>query len=237
MSTQWPLFDIRVSTPRLELRLPNTEQLEELAELSIDGVHGPELMPFVVPWTDAPPEERGQQVMKYHWSKLGSWSADNWSLNFAVFRDGVVIGTQEIAGRDFGVLREFTTGSWLGRRYHGNGYGTEMRAAVLHFGFAGLGAEYATSGAFEDNAPSLNVSRKLGYEPDGIQRLVRRGVAATEIRLRMSRAAWEANHKLDVEIQNLDNCLPLFGVHSGQWVTGEEIPHDSGGFGAEFDEE
>ncbi|HEX3814569.1 MAG TPA: GNAT family N-acetyltransferase [Mycobacteriales bacterium] len=211
MSQQWPLFDIRVRTPRLELRLPSTEQLEELAELSIDGVHGPELMPFVVPWTDTPPTERGREVMKYHWRSLGSWTPAEWDLNFVVLHDGVVIGTQGISGRHFGVLREFTTGSWLGRRYHGNGYGTEMRAAVLHLGFAGLDAEYATSGAFADNAPSLNVSRKLGYEQDGIQRLVRRGAAATEIRLRMSRAAWAANHKLDVEIQSLENSLPLFG--------------------------
>lgn len=211
MSKHWPLFDIRVSTPRLELRLPSTGQLEELAELSIDGVHSPELMPFVVPWTDTPPEERGRQVMKYHWSCLGSWTPEKWVLNFVVIHDGAVIGTQGVSGADFAVLKEISTGSWLGRRYHGNGFGTEMRAAVLHFGFAGLGAKYAVSDAFEDNAPSLNVSRKLGYEQDGIQRMVRRGEPATEIRLRMSRAVWEANHKLEVEIQNLEKCLPLLG--------------------------
>jgi RimJ/RimL family protein N-acetyltransferase len=215
MPQHWPLFELRVRTPRLELRLPGIEELSELAELSIDGVHAPDFMPFIVPWTDTPPIERGQQVMRYHWSKLGSWTADDWSLNLAVFRGGAVIGTQEISGRQFGVLREFITGSWLGRRYHGNGFGTEMRAAVLHLGFVGLGAEYAVSDAFEDNAPSLNVSRKLGYQPDGIQRLVRRGKPATEIRLRLGRKDWEANHKLDVDIDNLKKCLPLFGVHSG----------------------
>jgi hypothetical protein len=59
------------------------------------------------------------------------------------------------------------------------------------------------------------VSRKLGYEQDGIQRLPRRGKLATEIRLRLGRKDWEANHTLDVEIDNLKKCLPLFGVYSG----------------------
>jgi len=203
------LFELRVRTPRLELRLPSIEQLDELAELSIGGVHAADFMPFVVPWTDAPPDELGRQVMKYHLTQLGSWEPDNWVLNFVVIHDGVVVGTQEINGRDFAVLKEFGTGSWLGRRYHRNGFGTEMRAAVLHLGFAGLGAEYALSDAFEDNAPSLGVSRKLGYEHDGIARLVRRGKPATGIRLRLARAEWAANHKLEVEIENLEKCLPF----------------------------
>ena len=42
-------------------------------------------------------------------------------------RDGVVVGTQGIGGRDFAVLREVHTGSWLGRRYQGQGIGTQMR--------------------------------------------------------------------------------------------------------------
>jgi RimJ/RimL family protein N-acetyltransferase len=44
-----------------------------------------------------------------------------------------------VSGRDFAVLREVHTGSWLGQRYQGQGLGTEMRSAVLHLGFAGLG--------------------------------------------------------------------------------------------------
>lgn len=205
----WPLFDLRVCTPRLELRLPTTDELGELAELSVDGVHDPGFMPFVIPWTDEPPEQRARSVMQYHWRQLGGWTPENWSLNFVVLHDGVVIGTQEIAGRNFAVLREFTSGSWLGRRYHGNGFGTEMRAAILHFGFVGLGAEYALSDAFDDNAPSLNVSRKLGYEHDGILRLVRRGKPATEIRLRLPRAKWTPTD--DVAVEGLDKCREMFG--------------------------
>ena len=56
------------------------------------------------------------------------------------------------------------------RSHHGQGIGTHMRAASLHFAFAGLGATDAISGAFDDNISSLRVSEKLGYQPDGIER-------------------------------------------------------------------
>jgi hypothetical protein len=45
--------------------------------------------------------------------------------------------------------------------------GAEMRAAVLHLAFAGLGTAEAVSGAFEDNLAFHAVSRKLGYERAG----------------------------------------------------------------------
>ncbi len=91
------------------------------------------------------------------------------ALELAVIRDGVVVGIQGIGGRDFAVLREVHTGSWLGRRYQRQGIGTQMRAAVLHLAFEGLGAKPAVSAAFEDNPASLGVSRKLGYRDDGIE--------------------------------------------------------------------
>lgn len=73
------------------------------------------------------------------------------------------------------MLREVHTGSWLGRRYQGQGIGTQMRAAVLHLALDGLGAQRAVSAAFEDNPASLGVSRKLGYRDDGIEWHVVRG--------------------------------------------------------------
>jgi RimJ/RimL family protein N-acetyltransferase len=80
------------------------------------------------------------------------------------------VGQQEISARDFPVLREVSTFSWLGVRHHGSGIGTQMRAAVLHLAFAGLGATDAISGAFDDNIPSLppgpsNSSGSGGYPP------------------------------------------------------------------------
>jgi hypothetical protein len=61
--------------------------------------------------------------------------------------------------QDFSLLRSVGTGSWLGTEYQGQGIGKEMRSAVLHLAFAGLGAQIARSGAYFDNEASLRVSR------------------------------------------------------------------------------
>lgn len=216
MSLWWPLFQLRLQTPRLELRLPSDSDLDALASLAASGVHDPVTQPFAMPWTDLPPLERARSVLQYHWSQRAAWKPESWTLDLAVLRDGKVVGTQGISARDFAVLREVSTGSWLGRDHHGAGTGTEMRAAVLHLAFAGLDAQYATSGAFADNMASLGVSRKLGYAADGVDRQVRRGQPATTIRLRLDRPTWESTHAVPVRITGLEPCLPLFGLAGGR---------------------
>ena len=210
--THWPLSGLRLRTPRLELRLPTLPDLDELASLAAEGVHDPGVQPFGVAWTDVPPAERARGVIQFQLSQWGAWSPGDWSLNLVAGLGGVIAGTQGVSGRDFAVLREVSTGSWLGRRYHGQGLGTEMRAAVLHLAFAGLGAEFATTSAFTDNASSLGVSRKLGYLPDGIRRQVSQGRPAVLQLLRLDRAGWEAHQRVPVEITGLAPCLPSFGL-------------------------
>jgi RimJ/RimL family protein N-acetyltransferase len=104
------------------------------------------------------------------------------------------------------------TGSWLGRDHQGQGIGTQMRAAVLWLAFAGLGAESACSGAFEDNLASIAVSRKLGYQDDGIDRYVRRGEPVVSRRFRLDRQAWQDSRAVPAVIEGLEPCLPLFGL-------------------------
>ncbi|MGP3967950.1 GNAT family N-acetyltransferase [Streptomyces sp. 6N223] len=223
LAAHWPLLGLRLTTPRLELRLPSPDELAEQADLAADGVHDPARMPFLVPWTDLPPKERARSVVLHHWRSLGAWTPESWSLPLAVFAEGRVVGHQSLSARDFAVLRQVGSGSWLGRRHQGRGLGTEMRAAVLHLAFAGLGAEEALSGAFDDNPASLAVSEKLGYERDGVDRHVVRGRAVAEHRLRLTRARWEAYRArrpgdtrapvpVPVTVSGLDPCLPLFGV-------------------------
>ncbi len=208
----FPLLGLRLTTPRLELRLPTPEQLGALAELAAKGIHDPEVMPFSTPWTDQSPDEVARSVVQHHWRMLGAWSPQDWSLNLVVSQAGVVVGVQSIEARDFAVTREVHTGSWLGRRHQGQGIGTEMRAAVLRLAFAGLGAEVALSGAFEHNAASRAVSHKLGYQPDGFERHAIRGALAINHRLLLTRAEWEHHRTVPVAIDGLAPCLPLFGL-------------------------
>jgi RimJ/RimL family protein N-acetyltransferase len=213
MTTQhWPLTGLRLATPRLELRWPTLADLEELAGLAAQGVHDPAVQPFMNAWTDGGPAERAQRTLQYHWRQWGSWQPADWSLNMVAVRDGAVVASQGMGGRDYAMLREVSTGSWVGLEHQGQGIGTEMRAAVLHLAFAGLGARYATSGAFEDNAASLAVSRKLGYADDGIERFAVRGRPVVSRRLRLDRAAWEAHRAIPVEIIGLPACQSDFGM-------------------------
>ena len=212
----WPLTGLRLTVAldggEIELRLPDAADLSALAALAEAGVHDQDVQPFAVPWTDAEPAARALATMQYHWSAWGSWTPANWDLNLVVIARGAVVGTQGMAARDFAVLREVHTGSWLGRPFQGQGIGTAMRAAVLSLAFDGLGARCATSAAFEDNAASLAVSAKLGYEADGIEVHAIRGKAAVTRRLRLDGATWLAHHIARVRIEGLEPCLPLFGA-------------------------
>ena len=191
-SPHWPLTGLRLRTRRLELRWPTLADLDALAGLAAEGVHDPDVQPFAVAWTDVESAERARSTLQYHWRQWASWQPEDWTLDLVTDLDGVIVGTQGLSGHDFAARREVSTGSWIGRQYQGQGIGTEMRAAVLYLAFEGLGAEYATSGAYENNAASLAVSRKLGYADDGIERHIVRDKPMVLRRLRLDRATWQA---------------------------------------------
>ncbi|MFF0048532.1 GNAT family N-acetyltransferase [Streptomyces sp. NPDC005498] len=207
----WPLCGLRIRTPHLELRLPELELLDDLATVAAHGVHAPDSMPFTVPWTDAPPAERGRAVYQHVLGTVANWSVRNWVLSLAVLHEGKVVGRQDLGAADFAVTGEVSTGSWLGLAHQGQGIGTEMRAAALHLAFAGLGARTATSSAMTDNPRSLGVSRRLGYLPDGLEVAALRGAPVTLQRLRIDRDRWEEHRTVDVRIEGLDACRKDFG--------------------------
>jgi RimJ/RimL family protein N-acetyltransferase len=209
-SVFWPLFDLRVRTPRLELRLPREEEFAALVSLADAGIHDPASMPFFVPWTDLEPPARARASAQWLWGHRANWSLDKWTFNAAAFVDGDPIGLQDLEAEHFRSVRSVETGSWLGRAHQGQGLGREMREAVLHLAFAGLGAEEALSGAFEDNAASLATSRAVGYSENGEARGRRRDGWGRTIRFRLARADWEARRRDDIEIVGLDACLDMF---------------------------
>ncbi|MFF8612627.1 GNAT family N-acetyltransferase [Streptomyces sp. NPDC015350] len=208
----WPPYGLRLRTPRLELRLPDLELLDELSAVGAGGVHPPDRMPFTVPWTDVPPEERGRAVFRHVLHTVADWSVRDWTLSLAVLCEGEVVGRQDLAATDFAVTGEVATGSWLGLAHQGRGIGTEMRAAALHLAFAGLGARSAVSAAMTDNPRSLGVSRRLGYLPDGLSVAAVRGTPVTLQRLRLDRARWEECRSIEVAVEGLDGCRKEFGA-------------------------
>jgi RimJ/RimL family protein N-acetyltransferase len=214
LSTHWPLFDLRITTPRIELRYVDDELAVELAELAAKGIHDSSVMPFSVPWTDVDPPQQQRNTLQWYWRSRAELTPSSWHLPFAVIHDSQVVGTTSVMARDYTILRAFETGSWLGLRFQGIGLGKEMRRAALHLGFAGLGAEFAHTGAFTDNAASLGVTRSLGYLPEGSRRTVRRGQAAEIAGFRMDRNTWQATlASADITLSGVAACLDLLGCN------------------------
>ena len=209
----WPLFDLRVRTPRLELRYIDDELATDLVLLALKGIHDPATMPFGIPWTDAPSPLLERNALQFYWRCRAETSPTSWTINLATIVDGAVVGSTTLESTNFPTLREFGTGSWLGREYQGKGIGKEMRIATLHLGFVGFGAEHATTAAWPDNEPSLGVTRSLGYEPNGTRRAMRRDAAGVLHSFEMSRADFTSRlQRDDITLNGVDGCLSLLGL-------------------------
>ena len=217
----WPLFDLRLRTPRLELRLPTDDDLIELMNVAREGVVEEGQTFFAVPWHELPSPAFERQFLQHWWASRGSWNPTSWTLGLAVVADGWPVGIQDVMARDFAVRKTVVTASWLGRAHQGRGYGTEMRAAVLNLAFEGLGAEVAESGYFEGNGASAGVSAKLGYVANGDEVWAVGHQRAVEHRLRVARDTWQRD-LVPVTIEGLAPCLKLFGVGQltpSEWAT------------------
>jgi hypothetical protein len=88
----------------------------------------------------------------------------------------------------------------------------EARIGLLTLTFDHLGAKTARTDVFQDNHASQGVSRKLGYEPDGISVDARGNESLISDRLRLSRATWKARTHPPVTLEGVSPCLPLFGL-------------------------
>jgi RimJ/RimL family protein N-acetyltransferase len=208
----WPLYGLTVVTSRLELRLPREEELAALADLAGRGVHAPGERPFLTPWTDGTHADRARSVLRGHWHQLAAWDVAAWGLGLGVFLHGRPIGSVNLRARDFPVVREVATSSWLGLPYQGKGYGTEARAGLLTLAFDHLGATAALTEVFQDNHASHGVSRRLGYQHDGISVDAREGEALVSDRLRLTVERWRRQDRPAVTVNGMDACRASFGL-------------------------
>jgi len=215
----YPPLNVEVRTPRLTLAGASDELLERLVPLVRDGIANAEPWPFDDPmsfYADSP--EREWQWLRGIWVGRGRVSPDSWRLYFAVLVDGEPLGMQDLTGSNFTRFGTVSSFSWLAPGRRGQGLGREMRAAILHLAFAGLGAREAGSDAFVDNEASNRVSRGLGYEPNGTDWDTRRGEPARIQQWRLTRDVWERDRRDDIELTGVDECLPVLGIGAGGWL-------------------
>jgi RimJ/RimL family protein N-acetyltransferase len=199
-ATALPLLGLRITAGPVELRGITDDLLGPLADLASTGIHDPEFMPFNVPWSIKPAEEMPRSLAQHHWRQRAEFAPDTWTMDLAVFFDGVLAGTQGFAARDFLITRVGETGSWLAREFHGRGIGTAMRKVICAFAFDHLDAHLITSRAFTDNPASLAVSRKCGYTGNGVNVVKRMNKPATSQALILEPGSLvRYEHKLTVE--------------------------------------
>ena len=187
----WPAAGVRARSGDLELRWIDDDLLVALADVAARGIHEPSRMPFFVPWTRGDAETVARRVLTYQWGVRGQIGPERLVLELAVLVDGTPVGIQGASGDDWGVLRRVETGSWLGIDHQARGIGTRMRALMLFALFDGLDAREVTSGAFADNPASNAVSRRVGYEANGVTTIVREGEAADHNNYLMRRDRFE----------------------------------------------
>lgn len=213
MAHTYPPLNVEIRTPRLTLAGATDELLERLVPVVRAGIADVEPLPFDDPisfYADSP--EREWQWLQSIWRGRGRVTPDAWRLYFAVLVDGEAVGMQDLTASNFTRFGTVSTFSWLAPGSRGRGLGTEMRAAILHLAFAGLGAREAGSDAFVDNEASNRVSRGLGYEPNGTDWDTRRGEAARIQQWRLTRETWERTRRDDIHLSGVRECLPVLGI-------------------------
>ena len=211
----WPPFALRVTCGPLLMRPMRDDDFPEVLAVAHAGVHDPGLAPFYFPWTDARGTDLERSFVQYHWRARAELSAAKWALDLGVWHEGRFVGVQGVSTEDFLVTRTGETGSWLGQQFHGRGIGTLMRQAMCVLCLDHLGFEEVMSAAFSDNPASLAVSRKVGYRRNGEQRLARKGVLASNVKLVLTPDDL-VRPPYDVEVVGAETFRELVGLDQGR---------------------
>jgi RimJ/RimL family protein N-acetyltransferase len=204
----WPIFDIRLRCREVELRPVREADLPELAALEPDDY---DLDPRLVMLPGLTERQNRQRLFHQgYWRALGTWSPESWVLHLAVRVGGALAGVQTLEGDDFPELRTVDSASWLTPALRGRGLGVAMRTAALGLAFDHLGALAAVTSATLDNAASLGVSRRIGYQDNGIGFVNSRSGRITLQHLRLPVESW--THGPEVEVHGAEQCRNLFGI-------------------------
>jgi RimJ/RimL family protein N-acetyltransferase len=209
----YPPLDVRVDTPRLELHGATDDLLERLAPIVRSGKATADPPPWDDPssFYEPDPDVRVQKWLQGIWRGRGTVRPELWRLYFVVIVDREPIGMQGLIGDQFDSFGTVETTSWLSSDTRRRGIGTEMRAAILHLAFEGLGAEEAHGEAAVDNAGSNGVSERLGYERNGTAWATHQGQPVLGQRWRLGRETWADRRRNDIAMSGVEECRATLG--------------------------
>jgi len=169
--TSYPLLDLHIGTPPLELRGATDELLDNSQTWCEQDTRRPPTYDDPMSFYEPDPDLRVPQVA------LGDLARQRQGRGrcrcLAALLRGcrgwstcVDTGPHRGSFSTFGTLTSF---SWLPADQRGQGTGVrcERREATLHLAFEGLGAKEASSDAFVDNHGSNAITRDLGGNQTG----------------------------------------------------------------------
>jgi len=210
----YPLFNLRVVTPKLELRAATDEMLERL----VPAIRAGEATADPPPWDDPSafyepdPGVRVNKWLQGIWRGRGTVRPDRWRLYFVVMVNEEPVGMQDVIGDEFDSFGTVETSSWLSSGLRQRGIGTEMRSAILHLAFEGFGAKEAVSEAGVDNAGSNGISERLGYRRNGTAWATHQGKPVHGQRWLLNRDAWLKTRRDDIELFGVNDCRAVLGL-------------------------
>jgi hypothetical protein len=174
----WPLFDLRVRTPRLTLRVPGDGDLAGLVALA--GRSG---------WSAAGPEA-ALDVPQYFWRLRADWSPRAWRLPLVAYDAGLrPRGVRLLEADDFAGTHAVRTHAPLPAGADDE-LDAELLRGVLALAFEHLGALSARAGA--DDPPAL--LERYGFTSHGVQR-------------RLDLDGWLRLGDAGIEVDRLDRTL------------------------------
>jgi ribosomal-protein-alanine N-acetyltransferase len=143
-----------LETARLELRCVSPEDATETSTLMTEQVSR-----WVANWPCPFSEEMAAQRILL----MRQRAVEGDALPFAIIQkaDGRMIGWAMLV-RDKNVRLRASLGYWLGEAYHGQGYMTEVVAAIIREGFRMLDVEIIEAAAQPENVASLALMRACG---------------------------------------------------------------------------
>lgn len=216
---EWPFFDLSLTVGDVVLRGATDADLDPLLAILPDDLEqdpGAERFSGMDAGSD-----RRRIFTAEIWKHRGTWTPRSWCLDLLVEVGGELVGLQALEGDDFPTLGTVDSFSWLATTARGRGTAIAMRAAVLGFAFEHLGAVAAVSSATMGNAPSLAVSRRLGYADNGVSLTDSPSGVVQLQHLRLTRERWLANARR-AEVSGAEACLPWFGPGSARDQYGDE---------------
>ena len=161
---QWEMRRLRLMNERIYLRAPQSGDWKEWSELRRKSSD------FLTPWEPTWGIDNLSKSSfrdKRRMYKL-DWRNDI-SYSFYAFcrKDDCMLGGITLGNVRRGAAHMGTIGYWMGEKYAGKGYMTEILSSLIDYAFDELSLHRLEAACLEHNVPSQAVLKKVGFQEEG----------------------------------------------------------------------